>query len=343
MKTVFLNTTSHLIRFFRLTVLLFAFLLLINFASHYVDNPKQYTTLMKVNHVVDQLSQPIIQQIKLAIPYKYHQVDYSTLILIVMLLILAHLCSSLRNHFLVKIDKMHVKEKYYEWRDKISKTASQEQLVSLDTQFEKLATSQKLDNDPDDRKKLLSDFVLLKSKLDGMGQQLAFLSIDIVDSAGMKKHEDKHLVSYDFDRYNDISQECLKANGVVKYATTPDGIMSCFRTVDDAVQAATDLLDRLKKFNSNERKIKREFKIRAGINTGFIYIDKNTPLEQISDRAIDIAGHMQKYAKPDTINIAASAIEPLKNRGGFFETADVIDEQRVYQWHFHEDKKDELK
>ena len=41
---------------------------------------------------------------------------------------------------------------------------------------------------------------------------------------------------------------------------------------------------------------------------------------------------MQKYAKPNCINIAASAIEPLKNRGGFFETTDVIDEQKVYEW-----------
>ena len=57
-----------------------------------------------------------------------------------------------------------------------------------------------------------------------------------------------------------------------------------------------------------------------------------SPIEQVSDRVIDIAGHMQKYAKPNCINIAASAIEPLRNRNGFSETTDVIDEQKVYEW-----------
>ena len=165
-----------------------------------------------------------------------------------------------------------------------------------------------------------------------MGQQLAFLAIDVVDSTGMKRDEDKHLIAFDFDRYNQVVAACLKKGGVVKYAMTPDGIMSCFRTVDDAVNVAVSLLEKLKVFNRDEKKIKRSFQIRCGINAGYVYIDDETPLEQVSDRVIDIAGHMQKYAKPDSINIAASAIEPLKNRGGFSETTDVIDEQKVYEW-----------
>lgn len=179
---------------------------------------------------------------------------------------------------------------------------------------------------------MLREFATLKSKLDAMGQHLAFLSIDVVDSTGMKRNEDKYLAAYDFDRYNELVIQCLKECNVVKYAMTPDGIMSCFQKMDEAVAAAKMLLDRLVDFNQNTKQIKREFHIRCGINGGFVYIDEDTPLEQVSDRAIDIAGHMQKHAKPDTINIAGSAIEPLKNRQGFTETRNIIDEQKVYEW-----------
>lgn len=93
-----------------------------------------------------------------------------------------------------------------------------------------------------DRRKMLKQFASLKSKLDEMGKQLAFLAIDVVDSTGMKKDEDKHIIAFAFERYNELVNESLREHGVLKYSMTPDGIMSCFRTVDDAVSAASSLL-----------------------------------------------------------------------------------------------------
>lgn len=318
MKKILCRLLASIVSLIRIGIVVFIFLILAGFVISLVDNPTQYPTLMKVTNLEQQVSAPVIKQIKMFVPYKFQGVDYSQLILFGLLLLLAHICSVISSKLRMIM--------YYEQH--ASKTVSREKITQRDNNFEVLNTGK-----TGDRKKILKEFATLKSKLDNMGQQLAFLAIDVVDSTGMKRDEDKHLITYDFDRYNQVVDACLKDGGVVKYAMTPDGIMSCFRTVDDAVNTAVALLEKLKIFNLHEKQIKRSFQIRCGISAGFVYIDDETPLEQVSDRVIDIAGHMQKYAKPDSINIAASAIEPLKNRGGFSETMDVIDEQKVYEWH----------
>ncbi|KTC93047.1 MULTISPECIES: adenylate/guanylate cyclase domain-containing protein [Legionella] len=327
MKVFFLNSLAYLVSFLRICILLCVFLLLIGFVSQFVENVKEYPTLVKINNLEQQLSDPFTKQIKMAMPYRYNGTDYSEIILLFLMLILAHICAVIRSKLQGMVRRIREKETYFKWRNQVRGVVSKDKMKELDSKFEALATSK-----PSDRKKILREFAILKTKLDSMGQQLAFLAIDVVDSTGMKRDEDKYLAAYDFDRYNQLVSESLKENGVLKLAMTPDGIMSCFRTVDDAVKAAINLLDKLKLFNADEKKIKREFQIRCGINAGFVYFDDEMPLEQISDRVIDIAGHMQKYAKPNSINIAASAIEPLKNRGGFNETNDVIDEQKVFEW-----------
>lgn len=327
MRASFFRFLAHLTNFLRLAILFFILLVLIAFASQFVEDIDQYPNLVKIKKIEQNLSQPFIEQIKMLMPFKYQAVDFSYLILIVFLLFITHLCSLVTYKLRRIANQVHEKEVYYDWRKQLSNAVPKEKLHEIDKKFEDLSTTK-----PVDRKKILKEFAILKGKLDSMGQQLAFLSIDVVDSTGMKRDEDKYLSAYDFDRYNQLVVASLNEFGVLKYALTPDGLMSCFRTVDDAVQAARTLLNKLKEFNLNEKKIKRSFQIRCGINAGFVYIDDELPLEQVSDRVIDIAGHLQKYAKPDSINIAATAIEPLKNRGGFNESADVIDEQKVYEW-----------
>lgn len=327
MRSIALKGTLFLIALARLFIFLCVFFVILSLALQFVDALGQVPILMRLDSFGDRVTVPLVVLIKKSLPYTYQGTDYSEILLLIFMFVLALWSGRLKE----KVKQALANDHYKQWRQKISPKVSEEQLADLDSKFRALETKKGRDG-VTDRKKLLEEFVLLKGKLDGMGQQLAFLAIDVVDSTGMKKDEDKHLVSYDFDNYNTIVLDCLKSNGVVKLATTPDGIMSCFRTVDDAVSAATTLLERLKHFNQHDKKIKREFVIRAGINSGFVYFDEDTPLEQISDRVIDIAGHMQKHAKPNSINIAASAIEPLKNRVGFNETVDVIDDERVYQW-----------
>lgn len=281
---------------------------------------------MKLYQLEEKISEPFVEKIKQIMPYKYNGEDYSKAILIIFCFVLMNIIYSANSFTHKKRYKAIEREEYYKWRERFIKTFPKEKLSELDRKFEELHSTKR------NRTELLKEFAILKNQLDNMGQTLSFLAIDVIDSTGMKKNEDRHLIAYAFECYNQLVFECLKENGVVKYATTPDGIMSCFKTTDDAVKAAIDIIKGLKTFNETKNQLKRRFEVRCGINTGFVYMDEDTPLEQVSDLTIDIAGHMQKHARPNAINIAKSAIEPLLNREGFSMTSNVIDEQVVYEW-----------
>ena len=78
--------------------------------------------------------------------------------------------------------------------------------------------------------------------------------------------------------------------------------------------------------------IKRDFAIRAGINAGEVFADDSTPMEEMTDRVIDIAGHMQKHGIIDGICISGPAILPLLKEFPFTDAARVVDGCAVYEW-----------
>lgn len=201
------------------------------------------------------------------------------------------------------------------------------QLSPLSTKLDQLKTATKKD-----REQIIREFAETKRKLDEMGRDLAFLAIDIVDSTGMKIDEDKAVVQHDFIQYRNFVSRILEENNCLKSSWTPDGVMTCFSTVDGAVKTATAVIDGLEAFNREVKQMKRDFAVRCGVNSGFVIYDESMPLEMISDRAIDIAGHMQKYAETNTVNIAKPAIEPLHERTGFSPSGKVVDGYEVYAW-----------
>ncbi len=183
-----------------------------------------------------------------------------------------------------------------------------------------------------DREELLKIFAETKRKLDGMGRELAFLAIDVVDSTAMKELEDPAAAQIDFAEYRKLVESVFRANGVIKAAWTPDGVMACFSNIDTAVRAGQGVINALDHFNREVKLMKADFAVRCGVNSGFLYMDDSTPLEQVSDRVIDIAGHMQKYAEPDTVAIPKAAIKPLAESGGFSPSNKVVDGVEVYTW-----------
>jgi class 3 adenylate cyclase len=186
--------------------------------------------------------------------------------------------------------------------------------------------------DKKDREELLRLFAETKRKLDAMGRDLAFLAIDVVDSTGIKEGEDRAVIEYDFKSYKNFVEGKLRLNGVIKSTWTPDGVMSCFKTVDDAVKAARDVIHGLEDFNKHVKTIRQDFRVRCGINAGYVYFDESLQLEEMSDRVIDVAGHMQKQAKYNSICIAKPAIEPLQDRSGFIPISKMVDGYDVYVW-----------
>ena len=183
-----------------------------------------------------------------------------------------------------------------------------------------------------DRERLMREYAEAKKQLDAMGRDLAFLSVDVVDSTGMKMDEEPAIVEHDFRAYKRFVERIFTTHGSLRSAWTPDGVMSCFTSVDAAVRAAREIITGLDAFNREVKSIRRNFSVRCGVNSGFVYYDGSLPLEEISDRVIDIAGHMQKHARPNTVCVAKPAIEPLGDRVGFEPSGRVVDGYEVYEW-----------
>ena len=182
------------------------------------------------------------------------------------------------------------------------------------------------------RATLLEIMAETKKKLESMQRDLAFLSIDVVGSTDMKIGEDQIKIEVDFRQYTKFIDGVIAANGSLTAAWTPDGVMICFPSADAAVTAGQSVIAGLQNFNKNVKTIRAPFRVRCGVNGGRVYYDRSIPMEQMSDRVIDVAGHMQKYALPNTIALAKPALAMLTKRDGFKPAGKEVDGFEVYQW-----------
>jgi class 3 adenylate cyclase len=182
------------------------------------------------------------------------------------------------------------------------------------------------------RQDLLKEFAQLKKELEKSGRNLAFLALDVADSIGMKAGEDPAIVEHDFLEYREFVEEKFRRHNLIRATWTPDGSMACFPSVGDAFRAARDILLGLENFNRNVKGIARDFRVRCGLNAGRVFYDDAMPLEQFSDRVIDTAGHLQKYAAPGTLWIAASLTESLDEKSQFSPVDQLVDGIDVAQW-----------
>lgn len=265
--------------------------------------------------------------VKNIIPTKIVGKDLTRWIIIIIAFLLYRTIYGLRDSLRTKIVNLKVMRDYEDFKTEKNLTDDADVLAPLRDKIKDLQTANKKD-----REELLKVFAETKKKLDAMGRDLAFLSIDIVNSTGLKEGEEKASIEYDFKEYKNFVDNKLKSNGSIKSTWTPDGVLSCFETVDESVKAARDVLMGLEDFNKHVKTMRHDFRIRCGINAGYVYFDETLPLEEICDRVIDVAAHMQKHASPNSICIAKPAVEPLKERTGFIPISKIVDGYEVYVW-----------
>jgi len=163
-------------------------------------------------------------------------------------------------------------------------------------------------------------------------KQCTFLSIDVVGSTGMKVGERPTNIAATFQAYEEMLKKIFKQYGAWKEAWTPDGVMICFLQVDLAVAAAIRILGRLQRFNENDNKLRTPFQVRCGVNEGEVQIFEDSRLEKVADRAIDVAGHMQKLSNINTLWVGAEVYNRLADKSGFKPTDKEVDGYRVYEW-----------
>jgi class 3 adenylate cyclase len=163
-------------------------------------------------------------------------------------------------------------------------------------------------------------------------KECSFLSIDVVGSTKMKLGERKTAIDATFQAYEELVKETFQSFGVWKETWTPDGVMACFLSRDLAVNAAQEILSALEQFNREENQLRTPIKIRCGLNDGEVTIFEDSSLEKVADHAIDIAGHMQKYAEEDALQISAEFYAKLNKQDGFTATGREVDGLLTYEW-----------
>ncbi|VVC75641.1 hypothetical protein AQUSIP_09310 [Aquicella siphonis] len=295
----------------------------------YISNVTSYHYLQPVIQWETTLNQTVRDNI----PTRIAGYDLSRVITLIALLI----CMDLTRSFSEKLRFIGQKQRMMDELRKIQQTykspTQQDKIALLESKMEQASLSS-----GKNRQELLKEFANIKKELEKIGRDLAFLAIDVVDSTGMKQGEDPATVELDFLEYHNFVEAKFKDHGLIKASWTPDGVMACFNTVEEAVKAAEDILNSLNYFNREVKSMKRDFSIRCGVNGGRVFYDDSIPLEQFSDRVIDIAGHMQKHAPPNSILIAKQMIEPVTSRENFQPTQRIVDGLEVCEWVKTEDK-----
>lgn len=261
------------------------------------------------------------------VPVKYGGKDRVDWVLIVGLFVLFSILGAIKVRIRRNLSRRDIRKATEQWKDKMHVPAKSRIAADLEAKIDKLQKGKGIDH-----QELLKIFAETKRKLDALARDLSFLSVDIVGSTRMKESEEQAAIQHDFHAYRQLVERVFKQRNVLKATWTPDGVMACFDNINDAVQAGKDIITELGSFNKSVKLMRTDFSVRCGVNSGRVYFDENMPLEAMSDRAIDVAGHMQKYAQPNTIAISRTIAEPLSNVEGFSPTETVVDGYEVFSW-----------
>lgn len=308
----------YLVRGVRVIIFFLILVTLFGFVKPYISNVASYSYLTYPIRFDQQLNTAI----KYIIPTQIAGKEVSRVIVFILLLVLSKIGKDLDK----KLSKERMKKQLLQFRVHAAATNHLEMIHNIEKTIE-METNFKGKN----RKQLLNDFIKLKHELEKTGRYLSFLSIDVVDSTGMKQGEEPVVIESDFNAYHNFVESKFIKHGYLKAAWTPDGVMACFNNTEQAVDTARDILIGLIEFNKTKL-MKADFHVRCGINSGFVYYDLSTPLEEFSDRTIDIAGHMQKQADIDSLFIAKELVKPIQSNRVFHLYDQAVDGLEVCKW-----------
>ena len=294
--------------------------LLLPLGLGYVENASSYGWVREIQRIDDL----VVGGIKSLAPTKVAGYDLARFILIALAYALSRVLEALSVVLAKKFNERDLKKRY----DAFKKAGiSDRHLASVKKKMEAL--------NPDDAKsrdELVRLMVETKKKLDSMARDVAFLAIDVVGSTKMKVGEDQAYIEHTFKEYKKLVEAAIDRENALKTAWTPDGVMICFGSIEEAIRAAQSVLVDLVRFNADVKAVKTQFRVRCGINAGSVHYDKSQRMEEMSDRVIDVAGHMQKYAVPDSIYIARDVLEKSTAHEGFRPANANVDGYEVFTW-----------
>ncbi len=183
------------------------------------------------------------------------------------------------------------------------------------------------------REELLRRYREIESALKASPRKrCVFLAVDVVGSTRMKSGESEANIAATFQAYEELLKKVFDQFAAWKQAWTPDGVMVCFLQADLALGAAQRILQSLRAFNEADNKLRTPFQVRCGINEGEVPIFEDSKLEKIADQVIDVAGHLQKQAPPDTLWVSEPTYQLFTEKSAFRPITVKVDGYNVYEW-----------
>ncbi len=322
-----INIHYHLISYFMQFLAVCAFFtgvaFLLSLIVHLFGDVSSNTFVRAALNVKDSVS----SLLGIVVPSKIMEKEITGWIVVTIAFSLGYMFMGQKWSFKTKATLVTMKKDYDNTKGKMKLSDKAAVLSPMENKFETVNVSNKKE-----REALLALFAKTKKKIDEASRDLTFLAINIVDPDGIKQNEESGIVERDFLEYKKYVDNKIRANGALKSAWTADGAMICFSSVDTAVRTAVEIISGLEGFNKNIKSIKKDFRVCCGINSGAAYYDDSIPMEEMSDRVIDVAGHLQKYALPNSIWMSEAAIELMRDSEGFIPADKVVDGYQVYEW-----------
>lgn len=156
-----------------------------------------------------------------------------------------------------------------------------------------------------------------------------FLSIDIVGSTKLKEGVDSVVVVSSFRAFHQFIKEHITQS--ISHVFSGDGIMCLFKLPQEAVDSALRIYKNLETLNKKFSGLKHYINVRMGINSGPLLMEDGQELGTLTERNIDIAGHLQKYCEPGRLFISEHTWESLANKIDFKKMWKTIDSTIVYR------------
>ncbi|HXE75296.1 MAG TPA: protein kinase [Candidatus Xenobia bacterium] len=159
-----------------------------------------------------------------------------------------------------------------------------------------------------------------------------FLALEVVQPNQMRSGADEATIAASFQAYQGYVRGLLEENNVWKSAWTPDGVRGCFLQREHAVLAAQRILRGLDEFNSVSNRLPQPFRVRCGVAEGEVSIPEDAPLERVVEHVIDLAGHLQKMARPNTLWLPAEVHDKLADQSGYQLADQTMQGRNIYEW-----------
>lgn len=152
----------------------------------------------------------------------------------------------------------------------------------------------------------------LEREIESFQMTGSFLDVDVVSSRAMKSSGERpeHII-VSFERFRGfVSAICVEFGGQV-LNSNGDELMCFFEQAREAVLAGCAILDRLAAFNREQNLLARPFRFRLGAHTGESLVDLEAGVAY--SEVLDLAGHIQKCAAPDSLVISEATLAALGN------------------------------